>query len=183
MKLLEFENQKALDWAQKRTKKLLKKTDFERENRWAKALFEEDFKSNKTPKMSLKEVSPKIGLGLFLEEDVRALTYIGEYGGLVRKANRKIDNSNYYTFRYLETRFRIPYVIDAESQGNISRFINHSYHPNLLFRNMVVDGICHIIFYTKRACKKGEELTFNYGYDYWKKREEPISDELFAADS
>jgi SET domain-containing protein len=162
-----FQNDKALAWAKKRSKKL-------QPNNWISALFKEDFLLKKEPKILIQESSPAIGLGVFAAEYLPPLTYIGEYGGLVRRSNRKLDGSNYYLFRYLEYPFWIPYVIDGEKEGNFTRFLNHSQNPNLLFSRMIVDDICHIIFFTKRACKKGEELTFNYGADYWKKRSEPI---------
>jgi SET domain-containing protein len=100
---------------------------------------------------------------------------VGHYAGIVRKRKRKEDKTNNYVFRYLETRFRVPYVIDAKENGNICRFLNHSTNPNLLSRSMVIDGIYYIIFFTKRACQKAEQLTYDYGPFYWRSRPNPLN--------
>lgn len=54
------------------------------------------------------------------------------------------------------------YDIDASRQGNDARFINHSCNPNCEAVNyddeeLWIEAICDI--------KKGEELTYNYGFD------------------
>jgi SET domain-containing protein len=172
---LRFEDARALSWMKKRVKKLQKDPNFNSQNHWAKALFEEDFRKKALPNVSIKEVNSIVGLGVFAQETLRALTYVGHYAGIVRKRKRKEDKTNNYVFRYLETRFRVPYVIDAKENGNICRFLNHSTNPNLLSRSMVIDGIYYIIFFTKRACQKGEQLTYDYGPFYWRSRPNPLN--------
>jgi SET domain-containing protein len=51
--------------------------------------------------------------------------------------------------------------IDGLVGGNESRFINHSTQPNVGARR---EGD-RVIFYSLDDIVKGEELTFNYGFD------------------
>ena len=164
----------ATNWMKKRLKKLKKDPDFEAQNHWTKALFEEDFRKQSLPRVFIKEVNSIIGLGVFAKETLRALTYVGQYAGIVRRRKRREDDANSYVFRYLDTRFRVPFVVDAQKQGNICRFLNHSDTPNLISRSLVIDDTYHIIFFTKRACQKGEQLTYDYGPFYWRKRPHPL---------
>ena len=66
------------------------------------------------------------------------------------------------------------YTIDAKHKGNITRFINHSYEPNLEPLGVFSRGVMHIILRTKKWIKKGQQITYDYGPQYWKKREKPI---------
>ena len=50
--------------------------------------------------------------------------------------------------------------IDGASGGSGAEFINHSCDPNLVTR--IVRG--HIIYFSKRPIKKGEELTVDYRF-------------------
>src|SRR3546814_10254760 len=63
--------------------------------------------------------------------------------------------------------FRSDYVIDANAEGNIARWINHSCKPNC---EAVIEenpkGKAHkdkVFIEAIRAIKPGEELTYNYG--------------------
>ena len=57
-------------------------------------------------------------------------------------------------------------MIDATRKGAISRFINHSCEPNCETQKWTVDGILRLGLFTSQPIKKGEELTFNYGYTW-----------------
>jgi SET domain-containing protein len=58
------------------------------------------------------------------------------------------------------------YIIDATFYGNKARYINHSCDPNLKSDKLVVNGETHIIFMANRFIESGEELTFDYQFDY-----------------
>jgi len=58
------------------------------------------------------------------------------------------------------------YIIDATFYGNKARYINHSCDPNLKSDKLVVNGETHIIFMANRYIESGEELTFDYQFDY-----------------
>lgn len=57
-------------------------------------------------------------------------------------------------------------IIDATFYGNKARYINHSCDPNLKSDKLVVDKETHIIFMANRYIESGEELTFDYQFEY-----------------
>lgn len=54
------------------------------------------------------------------------------------------------------------YDIDGDVPYNDAKFFNHSCDPNCEYS--FIDG--HIWIVASRNIKKGEELTYNYGFDY-----------------
>ncbi|XP_017067768.1 histone-lysine N-methyltransferase Su(var)3-9 isoform X1 [Drosophila eugracilis] len=58
------------------------------------------------------------------------------------------------------------YTIDAANYGNISHFINHSCDPNLAVFPCWIEhlnvALPHLVFFTLRPIKAGEELSFDY---------------------
>jgi SET domain-containing protein len=64
-------------------------------------------------------------------------------------------------------------VIDA-TQGNLTRFINHSRDPNLQPIHVFYDGFYHLIFIALRKIQQGEELSYDYGQSYWYLRDPPV---------
>ncbi|KAK7250849.1 hypothetical protein RIF29_33575 [Crotalaria pallida] len=62
------------------------------------------------------------------------------------------------------------YVIDATRYGNVSRFINNSCSPNLVSHQVLVESmdceLAHIGLYASRDIALGEELTYNYRYEF-----------------
>lgn len=172
---LSFQGEAPQKWLQKCLKKKQRDQAFFHLNRWNLALFEEDFRQKKRPPLIIDEVNALVGLGVFTAQDLKPLTYIGEYTGVVRARNTQRDLRNDYVFRYVESRFFAPFLIDAEKRGNFCRFLNHSDEPNLLSRSLIVDQCFHIIFFTKKAIEAGEQLTYDYGPYYWKKRATPLT--------
>uniref|UniRef100_A0A1A8BVD4 Histone-lysine N-methyltransferase SETDB2 n=1 Tax=Nothobranchius kadleci TaxID=1051664 RepID=A0A1A8BVD4_NOTKA len=59
--------------------------------------------------------------------------------------------------------------IDANKEGNVSRFINHNCKPNLFIQNVFTDShdpaFPVIAFFTSRVVKSGTELTWDYAAD------------------
>jgi SET domain-containing protein len=121
----------------------------------------------------IDKVNPLVGFGVFATQSIPYLTYIGEYAGELRARKRKTDRSNNYIFGYMVGFFGTPWIIDASKKGNFTRFINHSFHPNVNSRGVIVDGLYHIIFFANRRIEKGEQLTYDYGPTYWNKRSYP----------
>jgi [histone H3]-lysine4 N-trimethyltransferase SETD1 len=58
------------------------------------------------------------------------------------------------------------HIIDATFYGCKARYINHSCDPNLKSDKLVISGETHIIFIANRYIESGEELTFDYQFDY-----------------
>jgi uncharacterized protein len=53
------------------------------------------------------------------------------------------------------------WVVDGGVGGSGAEFINHSCDPNLVTR-ILKD---HILYFSRRPIRKGEELTVDYNYD------------------
>ena len=118
-------------------------------------------------KVYLKKIDSEIGLGLFAKKPIKKGSFIGEFTGIVRKRTQSLVNKNDYLMRYsLEKK---KFVIDAEKKGNFSRFINHSFHPNLFVTSAFIDGLLHKVFIASRDILENEQLTFDYGKTYFKK--------------
>ncbi len=125
-------------------------------------------------KASIRHISDEVGFGLFTEEDLDQEVYVGEYTGLVRRNNRRyLEPLNNYCYEYpVQDEIGRHFVIDA-TNGNLTRFINHSYHPNLKPTYAFYDGFYHLIFLTVSPIKKGSQLFYDYGLNYWYLRMPP----------
>lgn len=124
-----------------------------------------------TAKVMIKWIDDILGYGLFADEDLAADTYIGEYTGKVKKVNPFVPDLNGYCFNYPMSWFSLnQYVIDAQDEGNVTRFINHSVIPNLKPFCIVHNKLLYQVFFAKHKIKKGTQLTWNYGEDYWRYR-------------
>ncbi len=152
---------------------LLKLGKFGEENRLLGREMRDNLSRGAQAKVSVRWIDPTFGYGLFCEENLEEGFYIGEYSGLIRPVNRLICNINDYCFHYPTRFFSLwPYlVIDSEKEGNLMRFLNHSDEPNLRPVCLVDRGLLHLCFFANREIAKEEELTFNYGNDYWRTRE------------
>ncbi len=129
------------------------------------------------PEVSIRFVGEKVGHGLFAEEKIKAGDYVGEYTGHVRKNTRLFfaPLSNYcYEYPVPDSIGR-SFVIDA-TDGCLTRFINHSYHPNLRPVYAFHRGFYHLIFIALSDIEIGTELSYNYGVNYWYVREPPFQD-------
>jgi hypothetical protein len=170
---LTFSKSKVFDKIVKRCQKADRKGEIERRQKWLGTLFAEDIERGNHPDLIIKWCDEKIGYGVFAETDLPPFTFIGEYTGAVRKRCRA-DKKNSYCFDYsIGEGKKSPFIIDAEKQGNITRFINHSNAPNLEPISVLSGNLMHVILLTRSWIKKGQQLTYDYGEDYWKKRTTP----------
>ncbi len=126
------------------------------------------------PHVSVQKIDDEVGYGLFAEEELAPGCYAGEYTGIVRKNDRRyFEPLNNYCYEYpVPDPIGRSYVIDATS-GNLTRFINHSYNPNLQPIHVFFDGFYHLIFLTKVRIPKGTQLSYDYGTNYWYLRQPP----------
>ncbi|MEM1283744.1 MAG: SET domain-containing protein-lysine N-methyltransferase, partial [Chlamydiota bacterium] len=124
-----------------------------------------------TADLSIRWIDNTLGYGVFADTSIDENNFVGEYTGLVRQLYRCSSDPNAYCFHY-PTRFLSMkiYVVDALHEGNILRFVNHSDIPNLIPVCMVDRGLTHIAFMTTRRIQEGEQLTIDYGENYWKRR-------------
>jgi uncharacterized protein len=130
--------------------------------------------SSYIPKVSIRWVHDRVGYGLFAEEELSKGAYAGEYTGIVRENNRRYSEAlNNYCYEYpVPDDIGRNFVTDA-TDGHLTRFINHSPHPNLQPFHVFYDGFYHLIFLSRFKIEKGEQLSFDYGHVYWYLRDPP----------
>ena len=108
------------------------------------------------------------GRGAFARCDIPKGTRIIEYTGehiTNREADRRYDDARmkqHHTFLFILSSRT---VVDGAVGGNQSRFINHSCDPNC---ETFVEGR-HIYIYALKDIRAGEELAYDYRYDWDKK--------------
>lgn len=171
---LKFQRFPYLNWVNKECDKRLLEEELRKQNLWKTHLYGVNLTHKKVPKTYVKWINSLVGYGLFALEDIPAYTWIGEYTGLIRKRTRHLDQYNNYIFGYVVANAETPFVIDAQNQGNYTRFINHSDEPNLRSSWLVLDRIGHVILIAQQKIPKHTQLTYDYGVDYWKKRTAPF---------
>lgn len=146
----------------------------ERERKWLGSYYAKELENQLFPPFEIKWIDPRLGYGVFALSDLPRHAFIGEYTGFVRRKRLFFAKSSDYCFG-LETHMGWPgYVIDAEKGGNMTRFLNHSEKPNLEPIAIFHKGLIRIILRTLRRIQKGEQLTYDYGVDYWRKREDRV---------
>ncbi|GCC20758.1 hypothetical protein chiPu_0019325, partial [Chiloscyllium punctatum] len=109
------------------------------------------------------------GLGLYAAKDLEKHTMVIEYiGTIIRNevANRReklyeTQNRGVYMFR-----INNEHVIDATLTGGPARYINHSCAPNCVAEVVTFDKEDKIIIISSRRIPKGEELTYDYKFDF-----------------
>lgn len=120
----------------------------------------------------VKWVDEQLGYGLFAAAELPAGTFVGEYTGLVRPLSRLHPDHNGYSLHYPTKWWSWNYfVVDGLHQGNLTRFINHSDQPNLQPLCAIEHRLLRQIFVTRHAVLKDAQLTFDYGSDYWQRRQ------------
>jgi uncharacterized protein len=101
--------------------------------------------------------SSLVGKGLFAGTGIAARAKIGEFEGEkigIREARRRAHGRRIVAIVELED-----HAIDATDTGRGFRYINHSCDPNTFMRCTATRAE----FYARRAIRKGEELTVDYG--------------------
>ncbi len=169
---LEFSSGELLEKVRERCIKKLKKKPHQVYNRWSCCLFENDLQNRKSVSVSIEKIHPLVGYGVKAKQVIPALSYVGEYCGIVRKRKWK-DSRNDFAFGYVIGPHDTPWIIDAAEKGNFTRFFNHSYSPNLMSRWIITNNIAHIGFFSTKLIQIGEEMTFDYGPYYWRRRPTP----------
>lgn len=118
--------------------------------------------------MTVVWLGEPIGYGVITNRNLAPGDYIGTYTGAVRRIKRSYPNLNAYCTHY-PTRWwsHHYYVIDAQLHGNEMRYINHSDTPNLTAMWAVDRGLMHLLFFADEEIPRGEQLTIDYGADFW----------------
>jgi SET domain-containing protein len=140
---------------------------------WLESLLIPDPEDGCLNDLEVRYVNPSVGFGVFCSKDITRYSFVGEYLGFVRRRKLSFLSESDYVFGYNIRTKATSWVIDAEKMGNSTRFINHSYEPNLICSSWIKDGLSHVGFFAKRRILAHEQLTFDYGPSFWKKRPYP----------
>ena len=100
----------------------------------------------------------RTGLGLFALEPIRKGEFIAEYWGKLVRWNDVDNLQGKYLFD-LNKRW----AIDGSDRRNTARYINHSCKPNA----DPYEVKRKIKIYARRTIRPGEEITYNYGKEYF----------------
>jgi len=115
--------------------------------------------------------------GVFATKDITKNTCIIEYVGekiTKEEGDRRVDISHDIHLKNREKAgtylFELDneYDIDGDTPNNDAKYINHSCNPNSEYR--IIDNKIYI--YSIKDIKKGEEITYNYGFSFDKDYEE-----------
>ena len=111
----------------------------------------------------------RTGLGLFATRDIEKGTRIAEYTGPLLDCRRPEHDAieNKYLFE-LNGRW----TIDGSVRRNIARYANHSCRPNA--ESDVRPRLRKVFIRAIKAIRAGDEITYDYGTDYFKAYLKPI---------
>ena len=101
---------------------------------------------------------PGLGFGLFAARRIEKGSFVIEYTGR-RVASAYADTlPTRYLFELDEA-----WTIDGSSRSNRARYINHACTPNA--EGLILDG--RILVHAVRDISEGEEITIDYGDEYF----------------
>lgn len=129
-------------------------------------------KSKYTPgnfKLSVKRSTT--GLGLYAAEDIPKKVCIVEYKGRVIKGEEEYTSNSKYLFEISKNK-----TIDGRDRSNIARYINHSCKANA--EPDTFKGAAFIL--STKNIKKGEQITYDYGKEYWDTHIKPKGCKCFS---
>lgn len=153
----------------------LVKKELRIEQFWRGQYYYKEIVSPSFSSVFLRKINPSIGWGVFAARCLKPREYIAEYTGVIRK-RRRSDHYNAYCFEYMAEPGRLTsFIIDAKERSGIARYINHSEKPNLEPMLATIGLQTHLILLTTRAIQVGEQLCYDYGPAYWKKRSPPVT--------
>lgn len=113
----------------------------------------------KTPGVKVKKSSA--GLGLFATTEITKGAFIIEYTGERITAEEADRRGGRYLFELNDK-----WTIDGKGRDNVARYINHSCRPNS--EPELSSNERRVRIYSLRNIKTGEEITYNYGRQYFK---------------
>ena len=106
----------------------------------------------------LKVKRTTTGLGLFAQRTIAANKRIVEFTGRLITTEERYRVGGKYLFELDEN-----WAINGKSRRNIARYINHSCRPNAIA--YITDK--RVWIWSRRAIEAGEEITLDYGTEYF----------------
>lgn len=112
--------------------------------------------------------------GLFAAEKMEKDAFLAEYTGKVRIAGRhkrmkdKLRGySTDYSWTFPVKRGWRHLELDGRLQGNETRFINHSFSPNVRMEHCLIDKQWVLFLLAEKDINSGDQICVNYGEEYW----------------
>jgi SET domain-containing protein len=118
------------------------------------------------PHHELRVGRSRTGLGLYAVDTIPKGDFIIQYWGKMITAEKGDELDNKYLFE-----INSKWTIDGATRKNIARYANHSCRPNAE-SDVKRDG--RVIILSKRKIKPGEEITYDYGENYFEAFIEPL---------
>src|ERR1043165_686045 len=172
---LQFIDGKTQDKVEKRCAKALAKEWITPRQKWLGHYYADGIRGALPLDLRIDWIDEKIGYGVWTNREIPEHGFLGEYTGVLRKRMFFGRWKNRYCFDYnIGEGRKSRYVIDAQDFGNHTRFINHSYEPNLEPASVFCDGLLHVILFAPNRIPANTQLCYDYGEDYWQKREKPF---------
>jgi uncharacterized protein len=109
-------------------------------------------------RFALRVGRSRTGLGVFAEEPIKHGMRIVEYTGRTLKPGEEYTSRSKYLFEISKAK-----TIDGTVKSNAAKYFNHSCAPNCRAENTGR----RIYIVSRRRIEPGEELTYNYGKDYF----------------
>ena len=118
-------------------------------------------------KTSLQE---GVGKGFFASRPYKKGDFIVEYTGVRIPTKEANEHKGRYLFEIDEN-----WTVDGEATTNPARYINHSCDPNTEAEiEKGADREGHIMIYAEQDIAGGEELTLDYGDEYFNEFIRPV---------
>lgn len=122
-------------------------------------------KLTKDSRFAIKKSLPTVGKGLFAVEPIKKGDRILEYTGNRIPTKEANESDSRYLFEIDRN-----WTIDGPVPDNIAGYVNHACDPNT---EAVIEDH-RIFYYATRDIASGEELTIDYGDEYFKEFIEPV---------
>jgi hypothetical protein len=116
-------------------------------------------------RFEVKEGRPGTGLGLFARAPIKRGGFILEYTGERIDSKAADDHPGKYLFEIDDE-----WTVNGETETNTARYINHACDPNT--EAEIEEG--RIKIYATRNIAAGEELSIDYGEEYFDEFIRPI---------
>jgi uncharacterized protein len=100
----------------------------------------------------------RTGLGVFADEPIKRGVRIVEYTGRTLKPGEEYTSRSKFLFKISRKK-----TIDGAIKSNAAKYFNHSCGPNCRAENTGR----RIYIISRRHIEQGEELTYNYGKEYF----------------
>lgn len=146
------------------------------------AEWEEHVNSSYHAPVYIKYCNTVVGFGVYATQLIKAYDTVGEYTGDLCVENDSMnDESLDYAIDvgnfYQSDQGSLMLYVNAKKGGNFTRFINHSYIPNVDAHSVYnkKDGLWHVLYRANQDIQPHSQLLTNYGSDYWDTRNvEPV---------